>query len=37
MDNKKNEFIPPFDPFNQEFSPGNCLIDSFSDKISFHS
>ena len=25
MNNKKNEFLPSFDPFNQEFSPENCL------------
>ena len=36
MDNKKNEFLPFFDPFNQEFSPGNHLIDSFSNRFSFH-
>jgi len=35
MNNKKNEFLPSFDPFNQEFSPGNCLIDSFSKIFSF--
>ena len=36
MNNKKNEFAPSFDPFNHKFSPGNHLIDSFSDRISFH-
>ena len=36
MDNKKNEFIPSFDFFNQEISPGNRFIDSFFDRISFH-
>jgi len=36
MDNKKNEFAPSFDPFNHKFSPENHLIDSFSDRISFH-
>jgi len=36
MDNKKNEFTPFFDPFNHEFSPGNRLINLFSDRISFH-
>ena len=37
MDNKKNEFLPSFDPFDQEFSPGNCLIDFFSNRFSFYS
>ena len=37
MNNKKNEFLPSFDPFNQEFSPGNCLIDFFSNRFSFYS
>jgi len=36
IDNKKNKFAPSFDPFNHEFSPGNCLINMFSDRISFH-
>ena len=36
MDNKKNKFIASFNPFNQEFSPGNRLIDSFSNIISFY-
>jgi len=36
MDNKKNEFAPSFNSFNHKFSPGNHLIDSFSNKISFH-
>ena len=36
MDNKKNEFAPSFDPFNHKFSLGNRLINSFSDRISFH-
>jgi len=36
MDNNKNKFISLFDPFNQEFSPGNHLIDSFSDRVSFY-
>ena len=30
IDNKKNKFLSSFDLFNQEFSPGNHLIDSFS-------
>ena len=36
MDNKKNEFLSSFDLFNQEFSPGNCLINFFSKRFSFH-
>ena len=36
MDNKKNEFLPSFNLFNCEFSLGNCLIDSYSDRFSFH-
>jgi len=36
MDNKKNKFLSSFDPFNQEFSLGNCLIDSFSNRFPFH-
>ena len=36
MDNSCNEYIPLFSPFNQEFSPRNRLIGSFSDQFSFH-
>ena len=36
IDNKCNELIPSFSFFNEEFRPGNCLIDSFSDRFSFH-
>jgi len=36
MDNSYNKYIPLFSPFNQEFSPGNRLINSFSDQFSFH-
>ena len=36
MDNKYNKLIPFFSFFNEEFRPGNCLIDSFSDRFSFH-
>jgi len=31
MNNSCNEYVPLFSPFNQEFSPGNRLINSFSD------
>ena len=36
MDERCNEFLPTFSPFNDEFSPGSRLIDSFSDHFSFH-
>ena len=36
IDNKCNELIPFFSFFNEEFRPGNCLIDSFSDRLSFY-
>jgi len=36
MDNKKNKFLSSFDLFNYEFSPGNYLTDSYSDRSSFH-
>jgi len=35
VDDKCNEFLLHFF-FNEEFKPGNCLIDLFSDHISFH-
>ena len=37
VDNKCNEFSPSFSFFNEEFKPGNCFIDLFSDCFSFHS
>ena len=37
MNNKHNEFSLSFSFFNEEFKPGNCLIDLFSDCFSFHS
>ena len=37
VDNKHNEFFPSFSFFNEEFKPGNHLIDLFSDRFSFHS
>ena len=36
MDNKCNELIPFFSFFNEKFRLGNFLIDSFSDRFSFH-
>jgi len=36
MDNCLNEIHLSFSPFDKEFDPGNCLIDSFSDCFSFH-
>ena len=36
MDNKHNELIPSFSFYHEEFRPGNYLIDSFSDRFSFH-
>ena len=37
MDNRFNEVFLSFSPFNYEFSPGNKLIDVFSNYFSFHS
>jgi len=37
MDNRCNKFLPLFSLFDEEFSPGKRLIDSFSDYFSFHS
>ena len=37
VDDKHNKFFPLFSFFNEEFKPGNHLIDLFSDHISFHS
>jgi len=36
MDNKHNELVSFFSFFNEEFRLGNHLIDSFSDRFSFH-
>jgi len=36
VDNKRNKFYPSFSFFNEEFKPGNHLIDLFSDHFSFH-
>ena len=33
---KRNEFFPSFSFFNHEFKPRNCIIDIFSDCLSFH-
>jgi len=33
---KRNEFFPSFSFFNYEFKPGNCIIDIFPDRLSFH-
>jgi len=35
-DNKHNEFFLSFFFFNNEFTPGKCLVDTFSDHFSFH-
>ena len=35
-DNKHNELTPSFSVFNEEFRLGNCLIDPFSNRFSFH-
>ena len=35
-DNKHNELIPSFSSFNKKFRPGNHLINSFSNRFSFH-
>ena len=37
VDNKYNEFFPFFSFFNEEFKPGNHLVDIFPDCFSFHS
>jgi len=36
MDNRHNEIFPSFLWFNEEFKPGNHLVDLFSDCFSFH-
>jgi len=36
VDDKHNKFFPSFCFFNEEFKPGNCIVDIFSDQFSFH-
>ena len=36
MDNKKNKFLLSFNLFNHEFSLGNCLTYSYSDRFLFY-
>jgi len=36
MKDKYNKFLPTFSSFNKEFSLGKKLIDSYSDRFSFH-
>ena len=36
VDNKHNKLILSFSVFNEEFRLGNCLIDPFSNRFSFH-
>ena len=36
MDNSSKEYVLSFLHFNQEFSPGNRLINTFSNQFSFH-
>ena len=36
INNKCDEFLPSFSPFNKEFFQGKRLIDSFLDRFSFH-
>ena len=36
MDNSSKEYISYFSHFNQKFSPGNRLINTFSNQFSFH-
>ena len=37
IDKKYNEFFPSFCVFNEEFKPGNCIVDIFPDWFSFYS
>ena len=37
MENRNNEFLSSFSPFNHEFSLGNWLKDTFLDCLSFYS
>ena len=36
VNNRCNGLLPSFSFFNEEFKPGNHLIDSFSDQFSFY-
>ena len=36
VDDKCSEFFPSFSFFNEEFKPGNCVVDIFPDRFSFH-
>ena len=36
VNKKHNEFFPSFCFFNEEFKPGNCIVDIFPDQFSFH-
>jgi len=36
VDNKRNEFFLSFYFFNDEFTPGKHLVDTFSNHVSFH-
>jgi len=36
VDDKCNKFFPSFSFFNNEFKPGKCIIDIFSDHYFFH-
>jgi len=36
MDNRFNKVFFSFDPFNKEFAPGSCLIDTFHSHFSFY-
>jgi len=37
VEDKYNKFFLSFSFFNEEFKPGNCLVDIFLDHFSFHS
>ena len=36
VNNRYNKLFPSFSFFNEEFNPGNCLIDFFLDQFSFY-
>jgi len=36
VNEKHNKFFPSFSFFNEEFKPGNCIVDIFPDQFSFH-
>ena len=36
VNKKHNQFFPSFCFFNEEFKPGNCIVDIFPDQFSFH-